>query len=458
MMSKQTITALVVGALAAACASSPKVEPIQAVAPKPKVKTASDYAEDAAAALASDDYAAAVKAYDEVLERDPDNAAVHYNRAYALHQAGDLDAAQQAYAEVLRLEPENVDAALNLGAILKEQGEVDRAVEVTRAALEQNEFNGPLLNNLSVLHRVAGRYDDAVAAVRKLLMRDKSNIDAYKNLSLIYYDQERYRLSQTILENALKMAKEQGEEDADIYVNLGMIYLARSENAKAMGAFKRAKSIDADHPVANYNIASLALAHRDYGLAADSYDTVAKSWSDNYDVVVGKGFALQGQGKLDGAAQELERARTLLAKLPEERPGEEDQIIYQLMVIHQNAEQPEKALSYADEYMKAKGLSCGPEDYDGFCARYNGIKLMIEMAAESAAPPEEEVKQAVDAADSTIFTEGDEPAPGEEGGDAALGDGTEDAATEATPEDATEGVDDASAEEAPADATSDPST
>jgi tetratricopeptide (TPR) repeat protein len=407
-------------ALLGACGSAPKPEVKTAAPTRPKVKTAADYAADAASALEAGNYAAAVKAYDAVLARDAGNGDVLYNRAYALHQLGDLDAAQAAYEETLEADPGSVDAAINLGAILKEKGELGRAIEVTERALEAEPFNGRLLNNLSVLHREKGNYQEAVAAVRKLLMRDKENVDAYKNLSLVYYEQEKYQLSQTILENALKMAKEQGVEDPDIYVNLGMLFLAKDQNGKAMAAFKKAKGLDPDHPVANYNIGALALGHRDYSLAAESYETVSKSWKDNFDVVVGRGYALQGQGKLEEAASTLEKARSILVKMPRERPSEEKEILEQLMVIYQSAEQPQKALSYAEEYMKAEGLSCGPEDYEGFCSRYNGIKLMIEMAEEAAAPAEPEPEAvAKDASESEIFTEGEEPVPGEEGDDAS---------------------------------------
>lgn len=428
---KRTLLPVGLAGLVAACASAPEPTPVVAPAPvKPKVKTAAEYAADAEAAVESGNFAAAVKAYDAVLARDPNNPGALYNRAWALHQLGDLDSAQAAYGKVLEVDPGSIDASLNLGAILKEKGELDRAVEVTVEALEQDPFNGRLLNNLSVLHREQGDFDAAVTAVRKLLMRDKNNVDAYKNLSLVYFDQEKHKLSQTILENALKMAKEQGRKDPDIYVNLGMIYLARNENGKAMAAFKKAKAVDPEHPVANYNIGALALGHRDYDLAAESYATVSKAWKDNYDVVVGHGFALQGQGKLEEAATNLERARALLVKLPRERPEEEKEILEQLMVIHQNADHPRKALEYAEEYMKRAGLSCGPEDYEGFCSRYNGIKLMIEMAEEAAAPAPEEATEAKEASESTIFTDGDEPASDEAASDGVPSDAAIDGASD----------------------------
>ncbi len=405
-------------ALSVACAGGtpPPPAPMPAAMTRPKVKTAAEFAKDAEHALAAGEHAAAVKAYDMVLERDPGNADALYNRAFALHRHGDLDAAEIGYRKTLEKDPSSTDAAVNLTEILREKGDTDGAIKVAKAGLEADPFHGKLLNNLSVLHRSRGEHAEAVEAVRKLLMRDKNNVDAYKNLSLVYYDQKKYTLARTILDNAQKMAKEQGREDADIFVNMGMIYLAKSENGKAMAAFKRAKEIDADHPVANYNIGALALGHRDYGLAAKSYEAVSQAWKDNFDVTVGHGYALQGQGKLDEAAATLEKARALLVKLPSPRPEEEREIVQQLMIINQNASKPQDALRYAEQYMALVGKRCSEDDYEGFCGRYNGINLMIQMAAD-AAPPPEETRQRKDASESSIFT--DEEPPAEEVSDGA---------------------------------------
>ena len=315
-------------ALLGACGSAPKPEVKTAAPTRPKVKTAADYAADAASALEAGNYAAAVKAYDAVLARDAANGDVLYNRAYALHQLGDLDAAQAAYEQTLEADPGSVDAAINLGAILKEKGELGRAIEVTERALEAEPFNGRLLNNLSVLHREKGNYEEAVAAVRKLLMRDKNNVDAYKNLALIYYAQDKLKMSQTILENARRMSEEQERNDPDIYVNLGMVYLGREDNGRAMAAFKKALELDPKHVEANYNIGALALAHRDYDLAAKSYEVVSDAMPNSAEVAASLGFAYQGQQKLAEAIAQLERAWELQKKAG--KTGEDDQVLYQL--------------------------------------------------------------------------------------------------------------------------------
>lgn len=37
--------------------------------------------------------------------------------------------------------------------------------------------------------------------------------------------------------------------------------------------------------------------------------------------------------------------------------------------------------------MRNQKITCGEDDYDGFCGRYNGIKLTLQMEAEAANPP-----------------------------------------------------------------------
>ncbi len=431
-----------------ACASSKPVvkkAPVTAAA-KPAFKPVAELQAEANGAFKSGNYQGAATGYAKVLERDPNNAGTMYNRALSLQLSGQLDAAEAAYRELLAAHPGYAEAALNLGGVLKDRGKTGEAITIYQDALKKDEFNSQLLNNLSVLHRQAKDYKSSVKAIRKLLMRDKKNVDAYKNLALVYFDQKKFKLSQTILENALKMAKEQKREEPDIFVNLGMIYLAREENGRAMAAFKKAVKIAPNHVVANYNIGSLALGHRDYNLAAKSYTVVNQTWQNNYDVTVSLGYALQGQLKHNEAAATLEKAITLKAAnsgakvdVTEE---EESQVYLQLMRIYQDAEKADKALEAAERYMKMKGTTCGEEDFDGFCGRYNGIKLMIQMAQEEAAAAqeaeaeEEKTKKAKSADDSSIFTEGEvddgegEAAEGAEGAPAEGAEGAEAAPAE----------------------------
>lgn len=404
------------GILAAACASAPPPPPPKVVkqAPKPKVASPQEMFTDANAKATKGDYKGAVVAYDKILAKQPGNSTVLYNKAVAHHRMGDLDGAIATYQKVVAADPTDTQAALNLGAALKvraKAGDLDQAIKIYDAALEKDEFNSALLNNLSVLQRQKKQYRESIATLRKLLMRDQKNVDAYKNLALVYYDQEKYKLTQTILDNALKMSKEQKRKDPDIYVNLGMVFLARKENGKAMAAFKKALELDPNNVPANNNIGALALGHRDYGLAVKSYEVVAKAKPTDSNVAASLGYAYQGKQDFANAQSWLEKARTLRKEFAGPvSADDESQMILQLMIISQSKEDNAAALKYAEEYMKSKGITCTEEDFDGFCGRYNGIKMMIQMEAEASAPPPELEKPK--ATGQNIFTEED-PTEGE---------------------------------------------
>ncbi len=380
-----------------ACASPPPPQPAELPAPKPATKPAPVRIADANAAFGRGDYAAAVRAYDAVLDRTPDNGTALYNKGLALQHAGDLAAAQTAYEGALAIDPKDVEAALNLGAVKKEMGDLDGAVALYRRFLKVDPFNARLLNNLAALYRAQGRHRRAVGAVRKLLMRDKDNVDAYKNLALIYFDQKKYTLARTILDNALSMSQAQGRQEPDIYVNLGRIFVAEGDNGRAMAMFKRAVALDAGHAVASYNIGALALGHRDYQTAANAYEVCAKAWPEKYDVWASLGYAYQGLQAFAKAEQHLAKSRGLLRRaaaatadtsLEQRLARDEEQLLVQLVSTAQGAQQTQKALDYAQEYMRLKGLECRQDDVDGFCGRYNGIKLTLELEREASQAPE----------------------------------------------------------------------
>ncbi|NJK88868.1 MAG: tetratricopeptide repeat protein [Myxococcales bacterium] len=420
----RTIRALLLSgaSVLAACGGAQKpVAPPVTAAPKVTIKPR-DIVASANEKLQAGKAEEAIAELDTLIEKQPDNTVAIYNRGLAQHRLGNWQKAEADYRTVLAADPKDESAAVNLGAVLREQGKVDEAIKVYEAQLENDEFDGDLLNNLSVLYREKKDYERSIGAIRKLLMRDKNNVDAYKNLALVYFAQDKLRLSQTILENARSMAEEQGKKDPDIFVNLGMIYLGKNENGRAMAAFKRALELEPEHTEANYNIGALALSHRDYDLAAKSYEVVSKALPTSADVAASLGYAYQGQQKLEQAIGALERAWDLQKKAG--KSSQDDQVLYQLTVIAQNAQQLDKAKGYAESYMQRNKLSCSAEDFEGFCGRYNGINMMIQMEKEATAPAPA-AEEGTKATGRDIFTEeeGGEaepaPAPEGEGGDGA---------------------------------------
>jgi tetratricopeptide (TPR) repeat protein len=440
-MKRILIIALV--ASAAACKSSQTPPPDKPVESKPveaqkpvETKKPTSQIGLANQSFQKGDYKAAVDVYDAVLKEEPDNETAQFNRAVALHKSGDLNGAKAAYQAILKKNADDVDASVNLGAILREEGKLEEAIGLYTKALKNDEYNSKLLNNLSVLYRQKKQYAKAIEAIHKLLMRDQRNVDALKNLALVSYDQKKYKLAQTILGNAARMADKAGKKDPDIFVNLGMIQIALGDNGKAMAEFKHAVEIDPKHVVANYNIASLALEHRDYELAAKSYQVVAQAWPDSYAVQTGLGYALQGQQKLDDAAKILEKARGLKEKealAKNDTAADDEQVVWQLVQIYQNANNVDMALKYADEYLKMKNKTCKEGDADEICGRYNGIVIMKQM--KNQPPPADDKKKKNAKAGDSPFT--DAPAPGDDAAAAPPPEGGDKPADAAAPAEGT---------------------
>lgn len=60
--------------------------------------------------------------FEIAIAKDPENAALWYNRGYIYDQSGDLEKAAADYKKAIELEPENFDAAYNLGAMYYNKG------------------------------------------------------------------------------------------------------------------------------------------------------------------------------------------------------------------------------------------------------------------------------------------------------------------------------------------------
>lgn len=395
----QTSSKLLVLSLVFGCAAAPPPPPPKPVATGTAKAKKVDYLAQASGELKAKQYDKAIQSYSTYLGKNPDNAKALYNRGTLYLKASKLSEALADFEKSVELDPKDTDAVLNLGVCLREKGDIDGAVKVYRSYLKTDSFNDRVLNNLSALYRKEKKFKKAISSIRTLLMRDQKNVDAYKNLALIYFDQGKIKLSMTILQNALKMSKAQDRKDPDIHVNMGMIYLAKKENGKAMAQFKHAVEMDKSNLLANYNIGALALSHRDYNMAAKTLSLAMGAWPNDFEVNAALGYAFQGQQKHAEAAAQLEKAFAL---------KKDDGVLYQLVVVWQAAGDATKALSYGEQLLAQQGKQCTEEDFEGFCGRYNGIKMMIAMEKENAQPPPEEEKAKPKAGQVDVFEDGGE--------------------------------------------------
>jgi tetratricopeptide (TPR) repeat protein len=101
-------------------------------------------------------------------------------------ESDDPAAAIEAYQRAIDFDPSRLDARINLGRLLHESRRLSKAEEVYRAALDACGSEALLLFNLGVLLEDMNRKPAAIEAYAAALREDPALADSHYNLALLY--------------------------------------------------------------------------------------------------------------------------------------------------------------------------------------------------------------------------------------------------------------------------------
>jgi serine/threonine protein kinase/tetratricopeptide (TPR) repeat protein len=180
-------------------------------------------------AVATGDYAKAVREFSLVLQREPTNDAAYKGLAKAYERMGKLEQAESTYKQAIALRPHYWATYNWLGAFYYNQARVHDASEMFRQviALAPDSVRG--YSNLAASLMDEGLYNDALHAAQRSIEIQPSD-DAYSNLGSASFFLQRYNDAIS----AFQKATEVSPHDPLLWLNLGDGYYwapGRRENA-----------------------------------------------------------------------------------------------------------------------------------------------------------------------------------------------------------------------------------
>jgi YD repeat-containing protein len=205
------------------------------------------------------DPAAALKAYAEAIEAEPDNPLARLSRASALHDRGDLDGALADYDEALRLDPRNPVAFNNRGLAHFDKRQYKHAARDYDEALRLDPEYAVAHQNRGQAHLRLGAYGKAVADYSRALELRPGHVPSLLGRGAARHGKKEYDAAVADFTEAIRL----DPKSAVAFNNRGLALYEKEDYARAIEDFTEAIRLDGKLARGFYNRALAHLAHGD---------------------------------------------------------------------------------------------------------------------------------------------------------------------------------------------------
>ncbi len=185
-------------------------------------------------------YREALREYLHALQLEPESATAHYNLACFL-SAHAPDMAVDEYKHAIELEPEYPDAHLNLGLALADDGHFDDAVKEMQAAIRLAPDDPLPRHEMAALLMDEGDFRAAIAHLKEVTKLDPASFDAFLDLGICYAQNGFYAEA----ERAYERARALDGDDLLLDYNTAALYALWSRPQEALVLLKKAVDKDA---------------------------------------------------------------------------------------------------------------------------------------------------------------------------------------------------------------------
>ncbi len=184
----------------------------------------------------------AIKAYNQVLQIDPENPVAWNNKGLILAVAGNFNEALKCHMKAVELDPEHVDAISNVGMTYSKLEKLDEALEWYDRALELDRNHETTWNNRGNLLSKLERYDEAIICYDRALEINPNYMAAMNNKAVELIHMKKFDGALSLLNNVLKSRPLFAE---GWYVK-GKAYIGMGDFEKAIVCLERARRLNPD--------------------------------------------------------------------------------------------------------------------------------------------------------------------------------------------------------------------
>ena len=269
--------------------------------------------------------------YRQAIRLQPRFPEAHSNMAHALMMLGRREEAIEALEKELEISPRASFTFFLLGQVYLQQKEYQKAGEYYAAAIKLKPQYSKAYYGLATVHARLGNRDKAQTyseRFRELKTQERRGLKGrkikyddfvktqkeaaitYRNVGRLYREKARVQVAEKLLKQATGL----DPENVTCLIDLGSLYRANREPAKALQIFKRITHVRSDYPLGHFLTGNLLTHFKQWDEAERAFGKVislAPKKSDGYRELA-RLYLKRGQ-KLPQARQLAEKAVSLEA-------------------------------------------------------------------------------------------------------------------------------------------------